>query len=416
MTDRITIKGDHISIRDLEIVDHDAAQVIKPKVGDQREDLVRRALRIGTLAIRDAAVDMNVDLVQKQFEHLMTQFDERNELAVETVESALRGAFGDDEGKLPQTMEQFLGEKGQLRTFMNDLFDENRRDSAISRFSDKLGHYFDGEGAVLATMLDPTRRGSPLYAFRKEMQDGLKELAQQMKAQEAARDARSQERARGTAKGGDFETVVETVLADAAMSSGDALEATGTIQGDSIRSKCGDFVLTLDPGFTRGACVRVVVEAKNRSMTLANLASELDQAKANRDAAVGLAVYSRNAAPAGVAPLTVFRNHVFCVLDEDGSDPTALLVALRVARILALGRAGTSAAMIAAEEVLESINLIRDRIARIRGMKTKLTSITKVANEVAEELDDMRSGIERSLVDAERALVSVEGLPEAVGA
>ena len=413
MTDRITVKGDHINIHDLEVVDRDAARVIEQKVADQREDLVRRALRIGTLAIRDAAVDMNVEVVQKLFERLMAEFDERNEVAVETVENALRGAFGDEDGQLPQTMEEFLGEKGQLRTFINDLFDENRRDSAISRFGDKLGHYFDGEGAVLAKMLDPTRRSSPLFAFRKEMQDGLKELAQQVKAQDAAREAKAQERARGTAKGGDFENAVEAVLADAALSSGDALEATGTVQGDSIRSKCGDFVLTLDPGFTRGACVRVVIEAKNRSMTLANLATELDKAKTNRDAVVAIAVFSSAAAPAGVAPLTVFRNHVFCVLDEEGSDPTALVVALRVARILALGRAGTSAAVIAAEEVLESINQIRDRVAQVRGMKTKLTSIQRVANEVADELDEMRSGIERSLVDAEHALLPVEDLPEA---
>src|SRR6202035_5831350 len=98
MTDRITVNGDHISIHDLEVVDRDAAQVIKQKVAEQREDLVRRALRIGTLAIRDAGVDINVDVIQKQFERLMAEFDERNEIAVETVGSALRGAFGDEDG------------------------------------------------------------------------------------------------------------------------------------------------------------------------------------------------------------------------------------------------------------------------------------------------------------------------------
>jgi hypothetical protein len=74
MTDRITVTGDHINIHDLEVVDRDAAHVIEQKVADQREDPVRRALRIGTLAIRDAAVDINVEVVQKQFERLMADF------------------------------------------------------------------------------------------------------------------------------------------------------------------------------------------------------------------------------------------------------------------------------------------------------------------------------------------------------
>jgi len=413
MSNKVLVKGDHITINDFEVVDWDAARVLEDKIDDQREDLVRRALRIGTLAIRDAAVGVNIDVIQKEFERLVTTLDERNAAAVETVEQALRGAFGDEEGQLPQTMEEFLGEKGHLATFINELFDENRRDSAISKFGTMLGHYFDGEGAVLAKMLDPTRESSPLYGFRREMQQSLKELAEEMKAQDAARNARAQERAIGTAKGGDFEGVVQAILADAAMASGDALEATGNVVGDSIRAKRGDFVLTLDPGFARGAQVRVVIEAKNRSVPLAKLAQELDHARENRDAAIALAVYSTPAAPAVVAPLTIFRNHVFCVLDPDGADPTALLVAIRVARILAVARAGASA-QVAAETVLASVGRIRDRVAAVRSMKGKLTSIKRVATEVSDDLEEMRSGIEKSLLDVERALVPVEEMAEAV--
>src|SRR5437899_585206 len=86
-----------------------------------------------------------------------------------------------------------------------------------------LDRYFDGDGAVVARMLDPRREDSPLHGFRTEMREALKEVGDRLLRLEAGRQARAEERARGTAKGGDFEDEVEAALAIIARGCGDAV-------------------------------------------------------------------------------------------------------------------------------------------------------------------------------------------------
>ena len=59
----------------------------------------------------------------------------------------LRQHFADGDGKLPRTLEKFLGDRGALADMVGDLFDETKRDSAIGRMSQLLGTYFDGDAS-----------------------------------------------------------------------------------------------------------------------------------------------------------------------------------------------------------------------------------------------------------------------------
>ena len=82
----------------------------------------------------------------------------------------------------------------------------------IGRIGTLLGQYFDGDASKLAVLLDPTRLGSPLHQFRTEIADGFRGVHERLAALEAAHKARAEERAKGTAKGGDFEDVLEGML------------------------------------------------------------------------------------------------------------------------------------------------------------------------------------------------------------
>ena len=64
-----------------------------------------------------------------------------------------------------------------------------------------LAGYFDGDGAIISRMLDPRLAGSPLHGFRTEMREMLKEVSDRLIRLEAARDARADERDKGTARG-----------------------------------------------------------------------------------------------------------------------------------------------------------------------------------------------------------------------
>src|SRR3970282_1068434 len=67
---------------------------------------------------------------------------------------------------------------------------------------------------------------------------------------------------------------------------GDLVDRTGGEAGGVMRSKKGDFVVTLNPVVTAGAELRIVVEAKDRAMSGRAMRDELGEAKENRAAAV----------------------------------------------------------------------------------------------------------------------------------
>ncbi|MEZ4596603.1 MAG: hypothetical protein R3C32_07015 [Chloroflexota bacterium] len=112
-------------------------------------------------ALQDAGVTMDADVVRREFESLMRRTEAANEKAATALDEALRQNFADGDGRLPRTLERFLGDRGQLRAFVNELFDEGKRDSALGRMRTMLGSYFDGDASRLAQLLDPTRLGSP---------------------------------------------------------------------------------------------------------------------------------------------------------------------------------------------------------------------------------------------------------------
>ena len=124
------------------------------------------------------------------------------------------------------------------------------------------------------------------------MTAGFKSLEERLVAIEAAAAARGAERARSAAKGGDFEDLLEAMLADLARGAGDLLDRTGTEAGALMKSKKGDFVLTLDARVARGCDLRVVIEAKDRPMSMRAMREELREARENRGAAVAVVVFT----------------------------------------------------------------------------------------------------------------------------
>ncbi|OGN81724.1 MAG: hypothetical protein A2X23_02525, partial [Chloroflexi bacterium GWC2_73_18] len=298
----VRVEGDRIVIRNLALVDPALAAFVAERPPDDRPILAERALRIGLTALQDAGVSVNVDVVRREFGALLAQTEKANERAAAALDQVLRQNFADGDGRLPRTLERFLGDRGALRSFVNELFDEQRRDSAIGRIRGLLGTYFDGDASRLAQLLDPTRLGSPLHQFRTEIAQGFERLNERLVALEAAAAARGAERARSAAKGADFEDLVGALLADLARGAGDLLDRTAAEAGATLRSKKGDFVLTVDPRLTRGADLRVVVETKDRAISARAIRDELREARENRGAAVALAVFTPAHAPAGVEP------------------------------------------------------------------------------------------------------------------
>jgi hypothetical protein len=400
----VSVDGERIVVSNLVLVDPGLAAFVAERPAEDRAELLMRALRVGLLALQDASATLDVEAVRREFEKLVTQTELANERAAKAVEQTLRLNFGDEDGRLPRTLERFLGDRGQLQRFVNDLFDETKRDSAVGRLRAQLGEYFDGDGSKLAQLLDPTRLGSPLYQFRDEVARGFREIGEKLVEIQAASEARAKERAKGTAKGGDFEDLLEAMLGELARGAGDLLDRTSDEAGDTLRSKKGDFVITVSDALARGADLRIVVEAKDRPVSARAIRDELREAKENRSAAVALVVFTPQHAPTGVAPFDIRAGDVYCVIDPEAPEAATLEAAVRLARLLAVTTLDDREVEIDAAAVTTALDGVREQLEAIRGLKGQLTSIGNATKAVWTGLDTLRSGVLARVAEAEAQL------------
>jgi hypothetical protein len=402
----VRVLDDRIVVERLTVSDRALADYLRERPADDRALIVERALRIGLIALQDAGVTVNVDVVRAEFEKLVRQNEQTNERAALALAETLRTNFADGDGRLPRTLEKFLGDRGALRTLVDELFDEKKRDSAIGRIGRMLEKYFDGDASKLALLLDPTRMNSPMHQFREEMAAGFKSLNERLVAIEAAAAARATERSKSAAKGGDFEDLVEALLGDVARGAGDLLDRTVDEAGSTMRSKKGDFVLTVNPMLARGADLRIVVEAKDRKVSGREMREELRDAKTNRSAAVALVVFTPAHAPTGIAPFDLRAGDVYCVLDPAAPDVATLEVAVRLARLLAVSSLRETQAEIDSAAIGTALAGIREQLDVIKGLKAQLTSISGAASGVSTGLDRLRDNVIARVVEAEAELAA----------
>jgi hypothetical protein len=174
-----------------------------------------------------------------------------------------------------------------------------------------------------------------------------------------------------------------------------------------MRSKKGDFVLSLNPALTRGADVRVVIEAKDRAISGPAMRDELRNAKSNRGAAVALVVFTPAHAPSGIAPFDIRAGDVYCVVDPDAPDQATLEAAVRLARLLALASLRESEVEVDAAAIGSALTGIREQLELIRSLKTQLTSMSGTAKEISSGLDRMREGVLAKVCEAESELRTV---------
>ena len=400
----VDVAGDRITVERLTLIDAAAAAFLEERSEQERVAVAERAFRIGLSALQDAGQRASVDLMRREFEGLLGQMAATNEQAAGALDRMLRENFADQEGRLPRTLERFLGDRGALRTFVGDLFDETRRDSAIGRIQTLLGRYFDGDASRLALLLDPTRMGSPLNQFREEVTRGFAGLNERLAAIEAAAAARGAERARSAAKGADFEDLLADMLGRIARGAGDLLDRTADESGDILRSRKGDFLLTVDPGLTNGADVRIVIEAKDRAISTRAIRQELREARENRGAAIAVAVFTPQHAPAGAEPFALLAGDVYCVIDPVAPEPAFLEAAIGLARLLALAGLREREAVVDVDAVAAALAEIRAQMEAIRGMKAQLTSIGTATKTLWDGLDRLKQAVLARVAEAEAQL------------
>jgi hypothetical protein len=247
---------------------------------------------------------------------------------------------------------------------------------------------------------------SPLSRLRRELVNVLsaqneanQNFQTEVRSALESMKARREEADRSTRHGGEFQDAVGMVMAADALRMGDIFTDVGDTSGRISRCKVGDHVITLGPESAAPAA-NIVCEAKaDRACDLKSALAEMQTARENRDAQIGIFVFSSATAPAGLEPLKRFGSDIVVVWNQD--DPTTdilLKCALSLARALAVREARASAEAEANFDEIDAavLKLGRDAVA-LTEVTTWANTVQSSGKKIADRVEKVRDDLEKQV-------------------
>ena len=333
------------------------------------------------------------DTLVAQRERILREFSlDNGDGALSRMVDELKKTHGKVGEDLQKSIESATGE-----------FSLDNKDSALSRLVNRVGEAqaqiskefsLDEEGSALARMRrdllsEIEKQGKANAEFQQNVVGKLAEMA-----------ARKEESERSTRHGVEFEDAVFDFVRERGGRAGDVVERTGATTGLLRGRKVGDVVITLSPEHA-AAGAKIVVEAKrDSSYTLDKALKELDEARRNRGAGVGLFALSAGyAAGAGIPAFGRHGDDIVIVWDaEDSASDVVFDAGLSVAKAISVqSKSG-------ADDSDTDFTAIDKAIAEIQRETAKLNDITKSANaidghvtKILEHARIMRNGLNRQV-------------------
>lgn len=276
------------------------------------------------------------------------------------------------------------------RTIVRE-FSLDNPDSAFSRLDLMLR---DTQGAIQGHLtLDD--ENSPLSRLKRELLVLLKEhsrenveFREEVKTALAKLTARREEAERSTRHGLEFEEALGQFLMSAVQSTGDVLSPTGTRVGQIKNCKVGDFLVQLSPD-CHASGAQIVIEAKeDGSFTLAKALEEIQLARKNRDAQIGIFVCSAKQAPAGLEPFARYGDDLIVVWDADhASTDVYLKAAITTARALCIRSSRVRKNTADFDEIQRAILEIEKRAGSLDEIRKSAETIQSAGQKIVERVN-----------------------------
>lgn len=391
-------KSESVLIRNLLIRDHEVFEFVSDQKEMERPEFVKKALKVGAIALRDVVVAEKIDYVQREFEKLCFELEKifTQKLGKEGMKGELDKIFS-DKGELHSCLEKVFGKEGKL---VRDILDMNNAKSPIGQLKKTIEAYFVGKDSELYNMLDPNAKDSPIARLRKEILDKMQTIESAITTSIATKEAVK----KTTKKGFMFEDTLESFLWQVSKPFGDTVERVGKDRGKLGNLK-GDFVITLEDPTIKGQKPKIVVEAKTReklSLSTKGLIGELRGAIQNREALFAIAVTDKVISDDVGAYREFEGDKIVCAFEDDG---LPLEVAYRAARTYILMKIReTPSKAIDVTRICGVISKISTDLNSIRGIKAKLTRIGTTAEEIDDDIRALEQSIRQSLEELQELI------------
>lgn len=354
-----------------------------------------------------------------QRDHVLNQFSLDNR---EGALSRFIGELTDRQGKLSEKLEGRLDEV--VKEFSLDEDDsalsrlvrnvERAQKTITSEFSldeetsalSRLKQLLEKTNTTIHQQLSLDDDSSPLARLKREMFKLLQEQNETARNfQEEVRvvletmKARKEEADKSTRHGLTFEDAVFAFTQNEASKLGDVAEATGNSTGLIKNSKVGDCVVTLGPE-SAAPDVKVVVEAKeDQSYNLTKARLEIEVARKNRGAQVGIFVFSSRTVPEGIDLLTRYGHDIVVVWNpEEPATDLYFKAAISLARALCVRDARRNDSTTADFEAIDKAILeIEKRAGGLEDIEKWIKTIQSNADKILKKVETGRRSFDRQV-------------------
>jgi len=379
-------------------------ETLKEALAEQR----RQVMQEFSLDSKESALSRLVREMQEIQEQLKSDFSGqadkiRNEFSLDQPDSALC---------------RLVSKVDAAQKAISDQFSSDNEASVMNRFSKLLAN----TSASIDKNLTLDDEQSALSRLKREIQGAIEGLVQrndtfhsEVRETLARLDSRRQEAARSTSHGAVFEDQLGGLLATESQKCGDIYEATGSTTGIIKNCKVGDCVIELGPD-TQAPEVRIVWEAKqDKSYDLKRALAELDTARKNRQAQIGVFVFSRNTAPDGLSSFSRYGNDIVVVWDEsDITNDVFVHAAYSVGRALAIRQKAVSAKTDATTQEIElAVRAVEKHIRQLEEIETWAGTIESNSKKILERTKRMREALTDEIERLDESLVALKSDVEA---
>jgi hypothetical protein len=400
------IAGDVLYLDGFEERDPEVVNIVA--ASDDAESAVHRIQQVGARALGLAQTSIDTHVVKGEFEEMSREFAQKLGETLEQMSTVTAGLLDEETGELARALKHHAGE---LREQLGATFDEDNKQSALAKMDRVFDDAAKEQVDAVKRVVDPDDPASPLARHRQQIEKTIKDVGEnlskalaELSEKVAVGAVRAEMAERTASKGFAFEDMVHKAVSRVAASHGDIAEKVSSVAGVN-GVLAGDEVVTLCLDDTRGASARYTLELKDRKLGQKATFEELDRAMRNRDALVGIAVFSRQEHAPIAGPFAFWGQYAIVVLDKDSVEDGPLRLACLWARWMVRRRLSDDGTHGCLDRVAGLIDDARRALDRVTTVRRCHTSAGKRLSEASIQVDEMAAEVEIAL-DAIAAEIS----------
>jgi hypothetical protein len=419
MSAKVELTDNSIIVTNLVISNPDALAFVRQVPEDDRESTVSKALEVGLFCLERGRTTQDVDFVKRQVQELLQKVETAMLGVPGATEKALVDKIGTDNGQVlapikalvdnsTASMKSKLDEvKGMLANDLDPknststlavalftlktLIDPKHADSVQMAIEKAVSSVTDEKGALAETVRNTVE------ASIKTLKDEVDGISRQLSGEKMVADAL----ANTTSKGYSYEDEVADTLAAWAKISRGRVEKVGE------DNQPGDFVIDCQDDGSGSSCLRIVVEARDRTNAAGRQKISQDLAPKFRERNANAAIYVSKTLD-GLAKEIGDWGEGHC----DGGPWVActhanLALALRFLLVdQKIKKLREARPDIDGSAIHAQAQAIRTSLGRVKTIKSKVTALKSTTTDIETEADTLRSDITSALTAIEEALRS----------